>query len=99
MKIPKTFMLLSFLVVCFSTSLSWGNYNDFPMDDPEVTGTFMEYRTGHFHGGIDLISRQSNNIVRLFEGFDRINNTTDRHLAFYSLARVLKNKRGQQKDH
>ena len=81
MKIPKTFMLLSVLVVCFSTSLSWGNYNDFPMDDPEVTGTFMEYRTGHFHGGIDLISRQSNNIVRpvaegdLFYTYDDSNET------------------------
>ena len=56
--------ILSVLVVCLSISSSWANYNGFPIDDPEVTGTFMEYRTGHFHGGTDMISRQSNNTVR-----------------------------------
>ena len=36
----------------------------FPLQDPEITGTFMEYRSTHFHGGVDMIPRGTNNIVR-----------------------------------
>ena len=75
MKPPKAFIRLSFLIVCFSISASWANYNGFPLEEPEVTGTFMEYRPAsddtleaHFHGGIDLIPGYSNNIVRPVAG-------------------------------
>ena len=58
----------SVLVVCVLTIPSWGHYDGFPLEDPEVTGAFMEYRPGttreHFHGGVDLISGVSNHIVR-----------------------------------
>ena len=62
------FVLLGY----FLPSASWAeNQNVFPLKDPLVTGTFMEYRPGtvrpRFHGGIDLIpkiSNQSNNTVR-----------------------------------
>ena len=61
------FVLLGY----FLPSASWAeNQNVFPLKDPFVTGTFMEYRPGtrpRFHGGVDLIpkvSNQSNNTVR-----------------------------------
>ncbi len=74
MKIQVIFVRWFVLIVCFLSSSSWANYNRFPIEDPQVTGTFMEYRPTvtsdgrrieeHFHGGIDLISGASNNIVR-----------------------------------
>ncbi len=78
MKNTENLIRLSVLIIFVSISASWANYNGFPMDDPEVTGTFMEYRPAsgnlgnHFHGGIDLISRQSNNIVRPVAGGDLV---------------------------
>ena len=74
MKIPMPLIRLFILSVFFATSPSWGNYNGFPLEEPEVTGTFMEYRPpsgnlrAHFHGGIDLIPRHANNIVRPVAG-------------------------------
>ena len=47
----------SILIACFLTAPSWSQDRGdvFPLGDPKVTGTFMEYRPGHFHGGVDLI--------------------------------------------
>ena len=42
----------------------WAHYEGFPLETPNVTGTFMEYRTDHFHGGVDLTPGVSNNFVR-----------------------------------
>ena len=71
MKIQESFIRWFVLLVCFLPSFSWANYNGFPIEAPQVTGTFMEYRPAgriigeHFHGGIDLIPGVgvSNNIV------------------------------------
>ena len=52
------------------TTPSWGHFNGYPMEEPLVTGTFMEHRPpgsrlgAHFHGGLDLISAAGNMIVR-----------------------------------
>ena len=84
--IPKPFIRLSVLIVCFSPSPSWGNYNGFPLENPEVTGTFMEYRpasgnlSAHFHGGIDLIPRDANNIVRPVAGGELVYRRTIRDI-------------------
>ena len=81
MKIQTVFVRWCVLFGCFlpsSSSAQEGDYEGFPIEDPLVTGTFMEYRptTGsgrervahHFHGGIDFRSDVSNNIVRPVAG-------------------------------
>lgn len=68
---------IAVLTVGILSSPSWSNYNGFPVEDPLVTGTFMEYRESttrqreHFHGGVDLIPRptsNTNNLVRPVAG-------------------------------
>ena len=74
MKTQVAFVRWFVLFGCFLPLSSWANYNKFPIETPQVTGTFMEYRPTvtrgenkkvkqHFHGGIDLTPGGSNNIV------------------------------------
>ena len=60
MKIQIAFVGWFVLLGHFFPLASWAdNHNVFPIKDPFVTGTFMEYRprtNPHFHGGVDLLS-------------------------------------------